>query len=148
MEHSLALSQDEIDLIRATHLRLSVNSQKAGEIFYHHLFDLAPDTEQLFVVDITSQAAKLMSTLGLVVSQLQNWRDLEPLVEDLALRHLAYGVQAEHYDDVGHALDRMMAEVLGNEYTDDVRAAWKRAYANLAHVMTEYAYNQSKTGGR
>lgn len=139
------LSQSDIDAVRTTYLHLSADQQRAGELFYAHLFEIAPETRDMFLVDVASQATKLMSTLGLVVSQLQNWRDPEPIVEDLAMRHLAYGVQEDHYDAVRQALHAMLADVLDVAYTNEVRRAWDAAYRALAETMVATAYRDRET---
>lgn len=134
------LTEAQIEAIRRSFMKLSADSQWAGQVFYDHLFDRAPATRDLFVIDIAQQSTKLISTLGLVVSQLQNWRDLEPVIEDLALRHLAYGVKHEHYAHVGAALLSMMHDVLGDGFSDEDAKAWQHAYDKLAAAMIATAY--------
>ena len=134
------LSRDDIDLVRASYLRLSANLQHAGDVFYEKLFEIAPETRDLFIQDMSAQSVKLMSTLGLVVSQLQNAEELEPVVQDLALRHLAYGVEKEHYFVVREALIEMLQTVLDGSFSDDAFGAWTRAYDGLVEVMLEAAY--------
>lgn len=137
------LSRDDIDLIRESYMQLSADLQRAGDVFYDKLFEIAPETRQLFLQDMTAQAAKLMSTLGLVVSQLQNAEELEPVVRDLALRHLAYGVEAHHYDLVRDALVGMLKTLLSSQMDERVFEAWGRAYDRLASVMLKAAYSGS-----
>lgn len=134
------LDEHQIDTIRATFLTLSADTRRAGDVFYKHLFGIAPDTRNLFVTDIELQGAKLMSTLALVVSQLQTWRDLEPVLEDLALRHLAYGVRRHHYQAVGAALQATLRDILQAAFTPEAETAWARAYDALADTMTAMAY--------
>ena len=134
------LSDEDIDEIRASYIHLSSKQQRAGDVFYEKLFEIAPDTRELFVLDIDAQSTKLMSTLGLVVSQLQNTHDLEPIVRDLALRHLAYGVEASHYEFVGPALLAMLPVLLGEKNKPETIAAWRRAYEGLSNFMIEAAY--------
>ncbi|MET1416430.1 globin domain-containing protein [Roseibium sp. HPY-6] len=136
----MTLSQEDIDLIRTSFISLSANLQHAGDVFYETLFEIAPHTRDLFLQDMASQSVKLMSTLGLVVSQLQNAGELEPIVKDLALRHLAYGVEKEHYFIVREALITMLRTVLDAQHPEAVFAAWTRAYDGLANVMIEAAY--------
>ncbi|MEO1492077.1 MAG: globin domain-containing protein [Pseudomonadota bacterium] len=141
----MKLSDDDVDLIRASYVRISHDLPHAGEVFYAQLFQIDPALEVLFVADVDKQAGKLMSTLGLVVSQLQNWQDLEPVVEDLAMRHLAYGVHAEHYEAVGKALHAMFEEILDRDYAPSMRAAWDRAYRALSDAMIDTAYRARDT---
>lgn len=136
------LTEEEIELIRTSYLRAAHDLQRAGEVFYTRLFEIAPGTRSLFVTDIDKQAGKLMSTLGLVVSQLQNWQEMTPMIEDLAMRHLAYGVQPEHYVAVREALHFMFDELLDHEYSDETRSAWDRAYGALSDEMIETAYRE------
>ena len=136
----MKLSDEEIDLIRASYFRASHDLQRAGEVFYAKLFEIDPATESLFVTDVDRQASKLMSTLGLVVSQLQNWQALEQMVDDLAMRHLAYGVRAEQYVVVGQALHAMFDELLDRDYCPRTRSAWDHAYRALSDKMVSAAY--------
>ena len=58
----------------------------------------------MFKSDINAQADKLMSTLGLVIANLQDAPTLVSMLENLGQKHVGYGVQEEHYDKVGAAL--------------------------------------------
>ena len=58
-------------------------------------------------------------------------------------RHVAYGVTDRHYDSVGEALLRALDEILGDAFTDDVRAPWVEAYALLAAIMRRAAGHTS-----
>ncbi|WP_300056669.1 globin domain-containing protein [uncultured Roseobacter sp.] len=140
------LNQDDIDAIRASYMQLSSDLQHAGDIFYEALFEIAPETRNLFLADMSAQSMKLMSTLGLVVSQLQNSDELEPVVRDLALRHLAYGVEEKHYEQVREALMKMLTVLLDHEGAAAAQAAWARAYDALAGVMVKVAYPERRSG--
>lgn len=139
----MPLDDQEIDLVRASFHRLGPDLTSAGDSFYRHLFRIAPGTEQMFVSNMDEMAAKLMSTLGIVVSQLHNWADLEPVVGDLALRHVAYGVRPEHYAEVGAALDAMLAELLAEHYDPPTREAWLAAYDGISSAMIDIAYRET-----
>jgi hemoglobin-like flavoprotein len=60
--------------------------------------------------------------------------------QTLAVKHLDYGVRAEHYTYVGNALLRTLKKGLGEDFTPEVRAAWIAAYQLLAGVMRAAAY--------
>lgn len=136
----MTLTDAEIDAIRTSFFAVSRDSQRAGELFYDRLFERAPATRTLFVRDIAQQGRKLMNTLGLVVSQIQNLEDLVPVLEDLAQRHVAYGVQPQHYATVGAVLDDTFAAMMGETYSVGTRAAWLKAYGALAEAMIAHAY--------
>ena len=116
----------------------------AAELFYGRLFEIAPDVRPLFDgVDMNEQGRKLMTTLGVVVGGLTNLDAIVPVAKTLAIKHVDYGVKAEHYAVVGQALVWTLEKGLGNAFTSDVRTAWVEAYNLLSGVMTEAAYGKS-----
>lgn len=138
----MALTKSEIQLIRESFRMVSQSTEQAADRFYRNLFEAAPQTRHLFVNDMKTQGAMLMSKLGLVVAQLQSLDALAPMLEDLALRHVAYGVKPEHYPLVGDALVKMMADMLGDEFTPEARAAWMNAYNAIEMLMVSTAYHE------
>jgi hemoglobin-like flavoprotein len=62
------------------------------------------------------------------------------VAQDLARRHVDYGVQPGHYDSVGAALLWTMEQGLGSKFSDEVKAAWASAYGTLSQVMKDAAY--------
>lgn len=51
-----------------------------------------------------SQGKKLMQALGFIVNSLPRLDELVPVAQDMARRHVGYGVEAAHDDTVGAAL--------------------------------------------
>jgi hemoglobin-like flavoprotein len=116
----------------------------AAELFYGRLFEIAPDVRPLFDgVDIKEQGRKLMTTLGVVVGGLNNLDAIVPVAKTLAIKHVDYGVKAEHYAVVGQALVWTLEKGLGNAFTSDVRTAWVEAYNLISGVMITAAYGDS-----
>lgn len=140
----MALSSEERELIRSSFRVVARNRREAAARFYAILFEQAPETRALFVNDLEQQGAELMSKLGLIVAELQNVQGLVPVLEDLALRHVAYGVKPHHYPPVGTALMEMLAEVAGDAFTLATRAAWEKAYGELAALMIRSAYSHER----
>jgi len=136
----MRVTEAEADLIRASFRAVGVDSHHAAEVFYQHLFAADPALRRLFVTDMRRQGVKLMSTLGLIAAQVQDWELLMPMVEDLAMRHLAYGVEARHYPLAGAALQAMLETVLEEAFTPAVASAWARAFTGLQDAMVAAAY--------
>jgi nitric oxide dioxygenase len=59
---------------------------------------------------------------------------------NLAKRHLAYGVQLEHYAVVGTALLWTLEQGLGDEFTPALPKAWAAAHSTLSEAMIASAY--------
>ncbi len=129
------ITTEEADLLRETLAAVSADTRRAAEIFYDELFLRMPEARGLFVSDMTRQGDKLIGTLNAVVLRIQNWSSIETDVEELGLRHVAYGVRPEHYGPTGAALYEMLQSVLGDSFTDAHRAAWEKAYEAIADAM-------------
>lgn len=138
----MVLDSEERELLRSSFRSVSRSGAQAANRFYEILFEIAPQTRALFVNDLEQQGAQFISKLGLIVAELQNVESLVPVLEDLALRHVAYGVKPEHYPLVGRALQQMLAEVLEDDFTSETRAAWAKAFAEISGLMIRSAYSQ------
>lgn len=138
----MKISRTEAALIRAGFAAVAQDRPAAAQSFYAHLFAIAPETRHLFVTDLDRQGVKLMDTLAVVVDQVENWGLLRNALEDLALRHTAYGVRPEHYALTGAALMAMLRDRLGPEFTPAMAAAWSRVYDEIQTAMIGSAYRQ------
>jgi hemoglobin-like flavoprotein len=108
----------------------------AATLFYGRLFELDPSTRPLFKhTNMPEQRKKLMHVIGMVVNGLNMLDQLIPAVSNLGRRHLAYGVTDEHYSSVGRALIWTLEQVLGADFTPEVKEAWTTVYGVLADTM-------------
>ena len=125
----------QIKLVQQSFAKVAPTADKAAELFYGRLFEIAPQVRKLFPDDLTEQRKKLMATLTIVVNGLDNMDSIFPAAAELAKRHVAYGAQAAHYSVVGDALLWTLEKGLGRSWTPDVAAAWASAYAALSGFM-------------
>jgi hemoglobin-like flavoprotein len=136
----MQVTKAEVALIRAGFACVDRDRRAAAESFYAHLFRIAPETRDLFVADMNRQGMKLVDTLAVVVDLVENWGLLRPTLEDLALRHTAYGVRPAQYALTGHALMAMLRDRLGTDFTPEMAAAWHRIYDEIQRAMIDSAY--------
>ena len=137
---TVSLTPHQIALVQTTFRSVQPMSATAAELFYKRLFEVEPETAALFKGDMRRQGREFMQVLAVAVGGLSNLSTLVPMVQQLGVRHAAYGVRASHYDSVRQALLYTLAVILQDEYTDEVRAAWASAYAMLAGIMKEAAW--------
>lgn len=116
--------------------------EKVADIFYSELFAIEPKLQAMFRGDMKEQKKKLLATLALVVRSLHAPEKILRPAQNLAVKHLDYGVKPEHYTLVGNALLRTLSKGLGEHYTPDVREAWIAAFRTLAGIMKEAAYGR------
>ena len=136
----MKITRAEADLIRNGFAIVAADRAAAAQSFYAHLFRIAPETRDLFVVDMAQQGKKLMDTLAVIVDLIERWGMLRTELEGLALRHLAYGVRPEHYAATGAALLAMLQDRLGPKFTPGMADAWRRAYEEIRDTMISSAY--------
>lgn len=143
----MSLTPRQVELVQSTFRSVQPMSATAAELFYKRLFEIEPEVAALFNVDIGRQGREFMQVLAVAVGGLSNMSPLAPMIQQLGVRHAAYGVKPRHYDSVRQALLYTLAVILQDEYTDEVRSSWATAYAMIAGVMKEAAWGNAASGG-
>jgi len=138
------MTPDQIKLVQDSFAKVAPISDKASELFYGRLFEIAPSVRALFPDDMTEQRKKLMATLTIVVNGLTNLDAILPAASALAKRHVSYGAEPAHYPVVGQALLWTLEQGLGPAWTPPVAGAWTAAYTTLSNFMISEAYGQPK----
>jgi len=142
------MNDTQITLIQESFAKVVPIKDAAAEIFYGDLFETAPEVKPYFKnSDMKEQGSKLMATLGVVVNGLRDLDKIVPVAQELAVRHVDYGVKAEDYDKVGASLLRTLEKGLGDGFTPDVKEAWTTAYGTLSTVMKDAAYAEPVGAG-
>ena len=134
------MTPGQMQLVRDTWARVLPIRQQAAQLFYERLFVLAPEVRPMFRRDPVEQGAKLMAALNTLVLSLGRMEQMLPMARELAIRHVAWGVQPGHYDQVGQALLWTLRQGLAEAATPAVMAAWAEAYGDLSTAMKEAAY--------
>ena len=141
----LPMTSADIQLVRNGFAALAADRDGFAAVFYERLFTLDPSLRALFATDMKTQGIKLMAALAHVVRSLDKLDAVIVEVRALARRHVAYGVEREHYGLVGEALIGALADRLPG-FDARARAAWSAAYAALAGAMIDasgYSLKQS-----
>ena len=145
MSHATTVTPEQIELIKDTWSQVVPIADTASKLFYDRLFQVSPHIAPMFDgVDMPAQRQKLVQAINMVVVSLEKIDTLLPVIRDLGKRHVGYGVEAAHYDDVGAALLWTLGTGLGEAWTVEAKTAWSNAYGLLASVMLEGADNGSR----
>lgn len=130
-------TEEEIQTIESTYRMVSISLDSAGETFYHNLFAMAPELRPMFHTPVVEQGRKLMQILGMAVASLHVFENLQPALSAMGQRHLNYGVKDEHYDIVGECLLMTLAQLLGDEFTEEANRAWYVMYQHIVNMMRQ-----------
>lgn len=153
-------STDEKRLLRESWKLVVPVIETAADLFYRRLFELQPGYRGLFPDDMSGQKRKLMGMLGFAVKASdwpeESWQQEVPNDDDLVLvvlalgrRHaMLYKVPQEAYATVGEALIWALDMGLGQAFTNETRAAWKKLYAVMSSTMLMGARQAAKEGAR
>lgn len=133
------MTPQQIALVKDSFAKVLPIKEVAAAAFYDRLFTVDPALRPLFKGDMQAQGAKLMMAIGTVVASLDRLEAILPTVQQMARRHVGYGVQDSHYATVGGALLDTLASAFGNDFTPELRDAWATAYGTLSGAMIEAA---------
>jgi NAD(P)H-flavin reductase/hemoglobin-like flavoprotein len=128
-----------VELIRASFAVVEPHMDDLGRYFYATLFQIAPQTRDLFPVNMEVQRSRLLRALVHVVQMVDQPDDLTPFLEQLGRDHRKFGVLAQHYDAVGASLLGTISHHAGAAWTPEVQKAWSEAYAIVAAAMVSAA---------
>lgn len=137
------MTPTRIALVQASWRRLKPDAAHVAALFYGRLFELDPALRPLFRNDLAAQGMKLTTALEFVVDGLASIQPRLPVLQELARRHVGYGVQERDYDTVGAALLWTLKGGLGDDATDEMLAAWAEAYGLVAGTMKRAAWPDS-----
>ncbi len=133
------MTESQIDLVQSTWAKVVPIADTAATLFYNKLFELDPSLMSMFPSEMADQKKKLMQTIGVAVNGLKDLDRIVPVVQELGVRHVGYGVMDAHYDTVGAALLWTLGQGLGDAFTPEVKTAWTETYMLLAGTMKDAA---------
>lgn len=136
------MTPQQIAMVQQSFAKVAPIADKAAELFYGRLFEIAPEVKPLFAGDMKEQGRKLMATLSTVVGGLTKLDAILPAASALAKKHVAYGVKPAHYEPVGSALLWTLERGLGPAWTPELKEAWTAAYGTLSGFMIAEAYGR------
>lgn len=140
------MNEQTIALVRESWRRVDAIAPAAAALFYENLFAADPSLRPLFRGDMAQQGDRLMRMIGAAVRGLDDLPALVPTLQDLARRHVGYGVQPAHYETVGAALLKTLGQGLADEFTPPVQQAWAEVYGAIAGLMLAAARDVDSAG--
>lgn len=138
------MTPQQKELVQQTWTMVVPIADTAAELFYGRLFELEPSYRAMFKHDMTEQGRKLMKTINIAVTALDDVEPLIPVLKKMGADHVGYGVKERDYNVVGAALIWTLEKGLGDAFTDEVKNAWGAVYEVLASVMKEGAAEAEK----
>jgi hemoglobin-like flavoprotein len=107
--------------------------------FYDDLFARDPRVRPLFRDDLIARQGTLLHELLGLVDTADDLPGFLARARVLGLRHQRQGIHAADYAFVGEALIAAIGSVIGDGWTTEAEASWRRMYALIAEAMLEGA---------
>ena len=124
-----------VEIIRKSFDQVAAETDGLRRHFYAVLFSEAPETRDLFPVNMEVQRSGLLRALVHVVQMVDQPDDLVLFLQQLGRDHRKFGLIAQHYDAVGTALLSTIEHFAGDAFTPQVERAWTDAYGIVAGAM-------------
>jgi len=102
--------------------------------FFTHLFQLNPELADVLNGDVSMLHRKFSST----IATLKNIRYLDKIsaaIEAMALRHVDYGAEIQHFSAFRQALLHALQELLGEGFTPQHQEAWQETFDAVTDIM-------------
>jgi hemoglobin-like flavoprotein len=147
LDSAKRMTPAQLRLLQRSFGKVEPVAEHFGTIFYERLFAIAPEMKPLFRRDIKAQQSKFMKVIGEVVQlQLRAMISLPATAQasgEAVLPgsywsgklHAAYGVRMEDFDSMKQALVWALEQILKDDLTPDVQAAWIAAYDIIVRAM-------------
>ncbi|NNK79675.1 MAG: globin [Litoreibacter sp.] len=132
------LSDEEIELVRkGFDMARSEDLFTESARFYENLFKRAPRLRHLFRDDLEGQGMRFMTTLRTVVVTMNDPDALHRELRPLGHLHSSIGIHPEDFEPMGEALMDTFRDTLGDDFTPEMEASWRKAYGMIAEKMME-----------
>ena len=134
------LDQKTIEIVKSTVPALKEHGLTITKTFYKNMFEKNPEVKVLFNMEnqkSEKQPKALAMTVLAAAQNIDNLETLMPAVQKIAEVHCDCLVKEEHYPIVGKHLLGAIKEVLGENATDEILDAWKKAYGVIAQIFID-----------
>lgn len=131
------LTDEQVELIRASATAVAGANIKATDVFYTNLFKAAPGVRPLFPESMFEQSEKLWQTIAKVVASADDLSAIQNELREMGARHVTYGAEPAHYAVVSEVLIQTLAILTPEDWTDDTQAAWQAALDAICSTMLE-----------
>lgn len=142
-------------IVKATAPALEVHAESITQHMYPLMFKRYPEVKTFFNQTHQSSGTQPKALANGLIAYAKHIDDLGQLSDAVRLivhKHCALGIEPAHYAIVGECILEAIGAVLGDAATEEVVAAWAKAYQSLADILINaeaqlYAENAKRAGG-
>jgi hemoglobin-like flavoprotein len=136
----------EIALVRESFRVATADPDAFAAAFFRELFTLDRSLRGLFRGDMRHLGHAFVTTLRVMVAELERFAEFAPHMRTLGARHAGYGVRPDHFALGSAALAAAVAERVGPAFHPGTRAAWEHVLEVLTGEIAAGARGALRTG--
>ena len=133
------MTPEQLESVRRTAVLVGSALDQCASCFYDDLFARHPAARRLFADDLPARGGTLVDELLRLIDATDDLRGFLAQARALGLRLQRRGIHAADYAFVGDALIAAIEAVVGDSWTVEVEASWRRMYALVVEAMLEGA---------
>lgn len=134
---SKGISQQSIDVIKASACCITSNDVQISSRMYEILFEKYPKMQMLFANSPKNQHMKLANAISSYAVNIEKIHVLFPALEVIAISHVREDVKPAHYPLIGRAFIEAIEDVLGDDASMELLDAWREVYKYIADILIE-----------
>ncbi len=128
----------DTDIIASCLELVAERADDPAPLVFQRLFQENPEIEALFVRDTAGlvRGEMMAVTLEALLDCAGGDAYAVSLVEIERVNHVGLGVEPEVFDTFFRVVMTVFKEILGDDWTDEMDAAWRRVLARFPHALT------------
>tara|TARA_R110000737_G_scaffold64737_1_gene92493 strand:+ start:767 stop:1183 length:417 start_codon:yes stop_codon:yes gene_type:complete len=129
------LTASEKNLIQASYIQLMKNEQGLAHCFYDVLFEMAPLIKPLFKGDRQLLEVHFNELICVAVEHVSHFEKLQLVLNELGIRHKAYGAKVSQFEIVKVALLLSIEYELKGQFNTAIKNAWAKYVDQISNEM-------------
>ena len=126
----------DVALLEASFAAIAPEAERLVARFYEELFKRDASIRSVHAnTDMSRQKPKLLAALKLVIANVRNPDELLPALREMGQRHESYGVTPAQYSVFADVLLSVLADIVGDKWTEQEQNAWTGALTMVAETM-------------
>jgi nitric oxide dioxygenase len=133
--YSSGIERKQAELVRQSFDAIWPVHRNLASQFYRRFFELAPDAQGLFSIDMERQHLKLMDMIAAIVGALDNREMFQSIISHSGRQHAQFGARPFHFAAFGDALIWGLEQQFGSAFTPEMKEAWITLYGVVQSEM-------------
>lgn len=130
--------EEQIELIHLSWKTVSRVKNRVGMMSFEKMFYRSPRLRKMFSGDLNGSVKRLMVMLEATVHNLDEWENVEYIIQSLAEDYHGYGLQAKDFKKWERSVLWGLYKAMGNDWNDILRQSWEELLGRIRKQMISH----------